>query len=265
MPDRFTAPARRWSKLWLVAIAALAGTTAHAQEPWREADRLIEQWNSLERQNATLEARWRERQSLLQLQLELLERERQSLREFITTRRTSSDEVDQKRVQLAEDQVTYEANQESLEEALVGAEGALQSMLPRLPPPLQDMWRVEFNKTSDDDSATPSQRLQSVVTMLSAAIEFDGRVTVHNAMMVDAEDNSVEVRQLYLGLAQGWYVSSDQRLVGYGRAGPDAWQWSDSLAAPADIAEELNRAFEMIENPANAAPVSLPVSLDRSQ
>lgn len=246
-------------------LTLLGATVVQAQEPWREADQLVEQWNSLERQNSVLESRWRERQSLLQLQLELLERERQSLRDFIGSRRASTDEVDQRRLQLAEDQVRYETNQEAMEESLVGAERALQAMLPRLPPPLQSAWQGEMSKLSSYESPTPSQRLQTVVTMLSAAIEFDNRVTVHTTMMDDAADNPVEVRQMYLGLAQGWYLSSDRRLVGYGRAGPDGWQWSEALHQPAQTADELTRAFDMIENPAIAAPVSLPVLLDSSR
>ncbi|MEM8984100.1 MAG: DUF3450 family protein [Pseudomonadota bacterium] len=250
----------------LVFLAtALPDRRAKADEPWREVDQLVRQWNSLERQSSTLAAGWREREPLLRLQLELLEQERKSLQEFIDSRRTASDEVDQRRIELAAEQVTFEANQSSLDEALLTAETSLQATLPRMPPPLQQMWRDELAIAASRDSASASERLQTIVSLLSAAVEFDRRVTVHRTTMPNADGRPVEVRQLYLGLAQGWYLSADRALVGTGSAADDQWRWAAAQPPTTPLADELAAAFDMLDNPALAAPVALPVSFPTAQ
>ncbi|MEM1261965.1 MAG: DUF3450 family protein [Pseudomonadota bacterium] len=249
----------------ILAGIALPERSANADEPWREVDQLVRQWNSLERQHSTLAAGWREREPLLRLQLELLEQERKSLQLFIDSRRTASDEVDQRRIELAAEQVTFEANQRSLNEALLTAETALQATLPRMPPPLQQMWRDELAIAASPGSASASERLQTVISLLSAAVEFDRRVTVHRTTMPNADGQPVEVRELYLGLAQGWYLSADRALVGSGYAADEQWRWAAAQPPTTPLADALAAAFDMLDNPALAAPVALPISIPTGQ
>ncbi|MEM9207933.1 MAG: DUF3450 family protein [Pseudomonadota bacterium] len=255
LPSRITA---------VLTLLLLCATPVRAQDggPWRGLDDVVRQWNALEQQRSAVDTRWRERKPLLELQLELLGRERQSLTEFIDTRRQASGEVDQRRLELAARQETLEQNQAMLEVALGDAELTVQSLMPRLPPPLQDAWEEQLAVLTANPDVTVSERLQTLVSMLTAAEEFDRRLTVHRTTMTDTDGNTLEVRQLYLGLSQGWYTSADGSSTGVGHAGRDGWAWikADDLDSVSLIA-----AFEMIENPALAAPVTLPVQLKEAQ
>ena len=264
--DRLTHGIVRRSTICVALFAAMGALSgARGAEPWRELNELVRQWNALERQSSVVEARWRERRPLLDLQLDLLERERESLSDFMETRRSASDQVDQRRIELAAQQAALEENQQTLDAALADARRIIERLLPRVPPPLQSEWREQLATLGSNDATDASRRLQSLVAMLTAAEEFDQRITVHRTTMTDAAGSTIEVRQLYLGLAQGWYVSADRRLAGQGHPGRNEWVWVDRSSDADFAADRLLGALDMIENPARATPVALPVEFGRQQ
>ncbi|MEM9530584.1 MAG: DUF3450 family protein [Pseudomonadota bacterium] len=244
----------------LLALLALA--TARA-DSWRDLDGLARQWSQLEQQTSALQSDWRERKPLLDLQLSLLRTERNRLREFVDRAQSGSSEIDQLRLSLVEQQRSLEQKQADLAEVLNQTLATLERMLPRLPPPLQTIWQQQIDDLALEASASESQRLQAVVAMLSAAVEFDQRLTIHQATISDGGDGRTKVTQVYLGLAQAWYVSADGQSAGLGRAGPDAWEWTAGDQLPGLDPASIRATLSMLENPALAEPVRLPVRLEQ--
>ena len=75
----------------------------------------------------------------------------------------------------------------------------------------------------------------------------------------------VMVTQIYLGLSQGWYISDDGRVYGYGRATAQGWRWwhgdqADEVLGRSLQPEALQAVRAMLENPAAARMIALPVT-----
>ncbi|MEM7279029.1 MAG: DUF3450 family protein [Pseudomonadota bacterium] len=245
----------------LPAVLGLLFASGAQAQSGQDVDELVRQWNALERQQTTVMSRWRERKSLLTLQLQLLQQERKTLDALVNAKKVATDEFDQRRSKLAAQQVSIESDQAALQEDLERTQIALKRLLPRLPPPLQDRWQRSYTQVLAKEDATASDRVQALVTMLTAANQFDQRITVHRTQMQNEAGETREVRQIYLGLGQAWFVSADSQLLGYGNSGSESWDWYPSAVVDKDLAQQLLNVLEMIEQPASTAPISLPVQL----
>jgi hypothetical protein len=209
----------------LVGGAPPASLAQDGDDPVREIDALTLQWTGLEHQKDLLQANWRTDKPILEQQLSLLERETRELGEFLGTSSRLQDEVEQRRLELLEEQTRLEQEQAALERSLVQASLRLRSLRPRLPPPLLDAWAEELPRL-DDPLLTASERLQLVLDLLGQLDDFEQKVTLHETVMTLADGRDYFVQQVYLGLSHGWYVTADGRFAAAGTAGPEGWEWT---------------------------------------
>ena len=101
------------------------------------------------------------------------------------------------------------------------------------------------------------QRLMNVLGVLAQAEKFNGTATfVGETRPVDGQQ--VQVRTLYWGLAQAFYVDAMGRTAGIGRPTADGWQFSNEP----DLADEARRLLDIYEGNVDAIEfVSLPVAV----
>jgi hypothetical protein len=71
-----------------------------------------------------------------------------------------------------------------------------------------------------------------------------------------ADGKPAEVRAVYVGLAQAYYVSASGE-SGVGHPTPDGWKWEPSKA----VGNDLLVALEILQGKHSPAFVSLPVSI----
>ena len=242
-------------------LAVLAAKPEAAADAGAEVDGLVRQWTALEQQRSRLQSEWRVRRQYLEQRLELLALEERTLGEFLAEHRSSTDEVESRRFELLEQQTAYEAQQEALAAWLDGVLVVLKRVRPRLPPPLAAEWRNALQLADSGGDASGSERLNHILSMLRAADEFQRVIPVHAATMTLADGAVMRVDQAYLGLSQGWYVSADGRHAGYGRPGPDGWEWTDRAGIDGLDPRAVRRLVDMVREPATAELLELPVRL----
>jgi len=240
-------------------LAAVCCTLSLAQDdPIEDVQSLALQWTSLERQRNVLESDWRSEQPALEQQLALLERERVELSEFLDQTATAQDEVEERRLELLERQSALEQQQSSLERALEAAVLRVQSFHRQLPPPMASAWDVRMLEL-EAEFLTTSERLQVLLEMLGDLDDFNRRVSLHEETMTLGDGEEHLVSEVYLGLAQGWYVSANRSYAGVGRPGANGWEWRAS-----DEAEAVDRVIAILERRRNVELVALPVELRAS-
>ena len=240
-------------------LAAACCTLSLAQDdPTEDVQSLALQWTSLERQRNVLESDWRREQPVLEQQLALLERERVELSDFLEQTATAQDEVEERRLELLERQSELEQQQASLERELEAAVLRVQSLHRRLPPPMASAWDERMPQLQAD-FLTTSERLQVLLEMLGDLDDFNRRVSLNEETMTLGDGEEHLVREVYLGLAQGWYVSANRSYAGIGRPGPSGWEWR-----PSDEAEAVDRVIEILERRRNVELAALPVELGAS-
>lgn len=228
---------------------------------------LMLKWLDLEGQKSKLQSEWQARQAILDRRLELLDIEKQAIEEAMARARSATGKVDERRQALLASQQELEREQALLRQQLRGAIGRAEQIQARLPPPVQAQWSERLSKITDD-AATDSQKLERLLSMYKLLQEFDDRVALHKAPLrlpSAGAEAQVMVTQIYLGLSQGWYVSEDGQVFGYGRSTPQGWRWwhgdgaSEVLGRPLD-ADALLAVRAMLENPAAAKLIPLPVT-----
>ena len=240
----------------LISSGSVAAKTNNVQQ----ADSLIKEWVSLEQQRNAMLNDWHQAQPLLKQRLTLLKQEQRQLEQDLSSASVSDSDVEQKRSQLLQSQNEMEAQHGLLETSLVDYYQLIAELQPQLPPPLRKAWHNKLSQ-AEFSTADTTARLSTLLELLDKLHDFDQRIShVQSALILPTNDGDTEimVHQLYLGLAQAWYVSLDGRLVGRGQPTPSGWQWlSDDTVDD----ETILSAIAMIDRKTEAKFLELPISL----
>jgi hypothetical protein len=189
---------------------------------------------------------------LVEQRIGLLQAEKKQLTEMLQRRDEKSDEVDQKREALMEQQSTLEAQQAETDKLIKALATRLDALEHRLPPPLQSDWSSE----ADEES---SSQLRLQLARLSRMKEFNERTTLHSMRLTEpSTGEEILVKQLYLGLSRAWFASSDGSYRGVGHVDNGIWRWTfrDDISA-----ENILTAIAITEKQSPAQSIALPVSL----
>ncbi|HXS78684.1 MAG TPA: DUF3450 family protein [Gammaproteobacteria bacterium] len=210
----------------IVLLAALAApTSAQDTDPVREIDALTQQWTSLEHQKDVLRADWRTQKPVLEQQLRLIERETAELSALLETTAAQRDEVEQRRLELLTEQTKLEEEAAALDASLAQASVVLHSLQRDLPPPLATAWADELARL-DNTVDTSTERFRKLIELLGQLEDFEAKITLNEVVMTLADGRDHVVKQVYLGLSHGWYVTADQSFAAAGKPGPDGWLWT---------------------------------------
>jgi hypothetical protein len=82
-----------------------------------------------------------------------------------------------------------------------------------------------------------------------------------------AASETVLVTQIYLGLAQGWYVDAEGEHFGFGRPTPTGWRWWHGEDASRELGQPLQPETlltlkAIVENPTKAKLISAPLKFE---
>ena len=98
-----------------------------------------------------------------------------------------------------------------------------------------------------------------VIGTLNEIDKFNNSLTVISELrdMPDGVTTS-EVKTIYIGLAQAYYVDSKAKIAGIGTPSEDGWVWEENT----DLAASISRSIAIYENIIKPAEfVDLPVSI----
>lgn len=234
------------------------------------SEKLMDDWLNLEIQKGQLEASWSQREQDIEQRLSLMDLELQKLNEVATKRVEVTSDVDQRRSELLQKQEILEKEQSLLKAQLKEAERYIKRQFPRLPPPLQAEWKTQLDQFSLEELSN-SEALERILALVKMAEEFNNRVALHRGELEIAHPSEdplvVQVNQIFLGISQGWYVSDDGKMYGYGRSTAEGWRWWHSDDADRELgqavdAKLISRVHRMLQNPTTAEFVALPVKIN---
>ncbi|RMF75345.1 MAG: DUF3450 family protein [Acidobacteria bacterium] len=249
-----------------LVVAALAGTATgpvRADEPGAEtaARSTLAQWIETEKVIARERSEWAEAKDLLEQRIALLEGELADVEARQAEAEQGLAEVDRRGHDVRREEASLREAARGLEEALERLEPRIRSLVDRLPVPLRQKiapLAARLPRDGAGSSLTLSQRYQNVIGVINEVDKFEQAVTVTNELRELADGSTAEVRTLYVGLGQAYYVTLDGASAGVGRPGPDGWSWS---AEPA-IATDVAGAIAIYENEDAPAWVTLPVRIE---
>jgi uncharacterized protein DUF3450 len=239
-----------------LAAFAPSGLAQENADLIREIDSLTQQWTSLEHQKDELRAGWRTQKPALEQQLRLLEREIAELTTFLEANEQQQDEVEQQRLTMLEEQTRLEEESAVLDASLTQASAALHSLHRDLPPPLAEGWVDELARL-DNPLETVTARFQKLIELLSQLDDFAAKITLNEAVLTLEDGADHVVKQVYVGLSHGWYVTADQRFAAAGQPARDGWAWT-----PVGEAAPITQMIGIVEQRLEPDFVSLTLELN---
>ncbi|RWX56209.1 DUF3450 family protein [Photobacterium chitinilyticum] len=237
-----------------VVLSSLLWCTPSWGSTAQEMDALVKQWMETETARADLQSRWAAEKQQISSLIKLYQAEKKALTDKVTSASVSASEVDQTRIALAEQQDGYEANAAQAERILAHAKTAMTKLWPWLPVPLQRQLE-EANASLLDTSASLANHMQSLLSMLDEMQRFNAILTLNKEILTLENGKQVAVEQLYLGLSQAWFISSDGKTAGIGSTSAEGWQWQ---VVP-EYADAIAEALAVFKRTRQASFVDLPV------
>ena len=244
--------------LFCAFLFAFAEWTAADEPPSTTStlEGLVAKWVELRRALTEEEESWEEQRAQLERERALLLKAKETLKQEIAAAREQQRSAEAQRARLL-------ARKETLKEALDGclpalrlAEADLRRWRTLLPPPLlTSPLRKAFDQLQSTSEQSVTRRLQVVLSLYGEIERLQYGVHVVKEVLKGDSGRSQEMDVIYLGLAQGFAVSVDDRMAGIGRPIGDGWKWEWRP----EIAAEVRKAIAFYRHEKTADFVHLPL------
>jgi len=200
----------------------------------------LEKWVETQRITAEERSDWDVERETLRATRDLLKEEKEALEAEIAELEAGNTGADEERRDLLLERGGYQRVNLVLAEQVRGMEERVLAVLPRLPEPLRkklDPLVVQIPADPEHTNIQLGQRLMNVLGVLSQAEKWNGTATFVGETRAVGGDQKMQVRTLYWGLGQAFYVDAQGRTAGVGRPGPNGWEFSDepSLAGDTEL------------------------------
>jgi hypothetical protein len=203
---------------------------------------------------------WALGRETLGARIEVLQAEIDGLTQKLDEARKNVATTDSKRSELAFEKDRYQSATRALGEVLASLETRTRELIGRLPDPIRERVRPLSQSLPADPAATLlslGQRFQNVIGILNEVDKFNRDISVTTEVRTLSDGTSAEVVALYLGIAQGYYVSGNRLLAGVGAATPNGWAWTPANAS----APEIAAAIAILQDEQVASFVRLPLEI----
>ncbi len=218
-------------------------------DKWLETQQII----SKERKD------WQQGKEILLGRLEVVKKEIATLEEKTKQAESSVVEANKKRSELLTENDQLKAAGAQLTGAVAGMEGEIRKMFKQLPEPIQTKLQPLYQRVPENPTKTrvaAAERFQNILGILNELNKTNNEITVSYEVHNLADGRPSEVKAIYVGLAQAYYVSARGE-AGIGRPTADGWKWEPSKA----VARDVLTALEILEGKQSPAFVPLPVTL----
>ena len=249
----------------LLALALSLSNSGQAQsdiaERLEEARTTIEKWVDARQLISKERSKWREQNALIGYKIGLFKSETEALNERIEDYKEKVTRAEADRSRFAAEEATLRAAARVVKGAIHGYEIKLLALSKRFPQPLTDKIAPLVKQLPEDESKTKlsvAERVAIIVGILNEVDKFNANITVQSELRTIGSGATIEVKTLYLGLAQAFFVSANKEHAEVGTPGSDGWDWTESN----DHALEISRMIAMYENIIKPATfVELPITI----
>ena len=241
-------------------VGGLLASQDGAQAPTLEETRLtLNKWIETQQIISKERNEWQQGKEILTGRLELIQKECTDLDAKLTAAQASVAETDAKRSELMVERDRLAALGTGLNESVARMESEVRRLFRQLPEPVQAKIQPLFSRIPEEGATTrvsAAERFQNVLGILNELNKNNNEISVSYEVHEISDGKPAEVRAMYVGLAQAYYVSSGGD-AGIGRPSEDGWKWQPSK----EIAGEVVTALEIIQGKHTPTFLSLPVRI----
>ena len=200
---------------------------------------------------------WQQSKEILAGRVDVVKQEASALEEKIRTAESAAADAAKKKGELLAENDKLKEQAAALATAVTGMEADVKKVLKRVPEFIAVRLKPLASRIPEDPATTKvsvAERFQNVLGILNDLNKANNELTVNFEVRNLADGKPSEVRVLYVGLGQAYYLSARGE-SGTGRPGPDGWVWEPNPAIAADVLKTL----EIIQGKHKPAFVPLPV------
>jgi uncharacterized phage infection (PIP) family protein YhgE len=202
---------------------------------------------------------WQQGKNILIGRLELVKKEIATLEEKTKQAESNVSETDKKRSGLLAENDKLKAVGAQLTDTITGVETDIRRIYRQLPEPIQTKLQRLYQRIPADPAKTSvsaAERFQNVLGILNELNKANNEISISYEVHNLADGKPAEVKVIYAGLAQAYYVSARGE-AGIGRPAADGWKWEPSKTS----AREILIAQEILQGKQTPAFVPLPVKI----
>jgi hypothetical protein len=244
------------------AVGTLAlQISAHAAEgSLASARETVGQWVQTQQLISKTRSDWESDKEMLQQSKALFERELKSVHDELAKQTTNSSVADAERLRLDEELRRSNEAMEVAHGQVSALETEFRKLLPLLPEPVFSGAQQLLNRLPEDSSNTKAgvtERVQTLVSLLSEIDKFNNAVTVFTEKRRNTRGEEVSVETVYVGLGAAYFVNESGNFAGSGSPGEKGWEWKIDPTLAADVREIIR----IYRNERTARFVPLPVTI----
>jgi hypothetical protein len=242
-----------------VAISAGQGGGASSAPTLEETRLTMGKWIETQQIISRERNDWQQGKEILKGRVDLVRKEVATLEEKIRQAEQGAAQGDGKKQELQAENDTLKTAGKQLADAVTAMEADLEKLFPSLPEPLKAKLQPLRQRIPEDPASTRvsvAERFQNVLGILNELNKANNELSVVYEVRTLADGKPSEVRALYVGLAQAYYVSAGGE-AGIGRPAEDGWKWEPSKAVAGDVLT----ALDILQGKHTPAFVPLPVKI----
>lgn len=241
------------------AVLACQVITAQDQEeplPSPEiVQKKIEKWVETKKTISAERSKWETQEATLKDLNQIRQRESAQLEEFALAAKERVSELAKRRDEFAKEEQELKAWRKKLESEVGEFERRVQPLLAQFPPPLRaKVDEAAIRLEAADESAPLQNRIRDVLLLVQAWQEFHNTITADSELR-EIDGQKREVKLLYFGMTQAFYVDASGRHAGYGIPSGQGWQWTEEKA----LAPKIQLAIDVHARSETPQFVRLPI------
>ena len=243
-----------------LALVLFSQLPVYGASPYNQTRSLVETWVQTKKLVAQLKADWKEENEILNQSITALEREVSSVESAMGAVDKDLTQADKEFETATQEKDSLTQFGDRLKSLLAKLEQSVISLNRRLPAGLQQSVSSMINRIPEDPENTKvslSSRMVNVVGFINEVNKFNGSISVSSELRQNESGAELQVKVLYVGLAQAYFSSPDGSFAGIGLPGGEGWEWSNQPS----MAPAIQQAIEIYEGSAPAAFVELPMTI----
>jgi len=244
---------------WCLMAALVSVGSVWAQEEMEVAKQNLEKLLETKRLISQEQRDWRLGRELLADRIRVLEKDHEAMKEKTSQTTNETAKLDLRFAEVNAQNGQLNAAVAHMREMVARLETHLPLLLARTPDPVRERVKPlaqRLPQNSADTKVSLPERFLNVIGILNEIGKANGEVTVATEIRTLADGRPTEVKTLYVGMGQAYYVSAKGE-AGIGRPATNGWEWISAN----ELAARVTDAMQIMQNKATARFVPLPVKI----
>ncbi len=258
----------------LFAITVLG--TAHAQEmplpknqspaaaatsAMDETRALLQQWSATERMISSERTEWETGKAMLQGRIQLLKASIEETEKKIAEAKSKLEDAKKRSAEAEAEKAQIRQATEALLQVVPELEKGVKDLFQRAPGMIQEKVRVLHDRIpkegADLKNITAAERFQNVLGILNELNKANNEINSIPEIHDLGGGKKAEVKVVYVGLGQGYFVNSNGDIGGLGLPSAEGWKWTPDPS----IAPRMRELIEVMKKAVAPKLVELPAEI----